>query len=141
MKKYLPIFLLLCALTACQSVQAVPVAPSITSESIEHKPASILTPEAITPLDLLGYKLLVGGAVNHLRPITVNDEIVYLSDQSFDILFMISSEKIIELLPPHDELHTLKEIKDLNEIREEMYPVALMGEFIDRNGLNKPGRL
>ena len=139
MKKYLPIIILLCALTACQPVQAVPTAPSIKSESIEQKPASIHTPEASTPLDTLGYKLLVGDAVNEFKPISFNDEIVYLADQSFDILYMISSEMLFELLPPHDELHTLKEIINLNEIREKLYPQALLGEFVDRKELNRVG--
>jgi len=90
-------------------------------------------------LDTLGYKLLVGDAVNEFTPISLNDEIVYLADQSFDILFMISSEMIFELLPPHDELHTLKEVINLDEIREELYPQALMGEFVDRNEVNRAG--
>jgi len=46
---------------------------------------------------------------------------------------------LFEVLPPHDELHTMKEIKDLNDIREELYPGALMGEFVDRNELNRVG--
>ena len=83
--------------------------------------------------------MLVGDAVNKFTPISFNDEIVYLADQSFDILYMIRSEILFELLPPHNELHTLKEIKDLNEIREELYPQTLMGEFIDRNELNRVG--
>ena len=139
MKKNLLILFLLGLLTACQPTQAVPAAPSTTSGSIEQNPAPIHTPEASTPLDTLGYKLLVGDVVNEFNPIYFNDEIVYLADQSFDILYMISSEMLFELLPPHDELHTMKEIKDLNEIHEELYPGALMGEFVDRNELNRVG--
>lgn len=114
-----------------------PLPKPISKDTSE--PTSSHTPEPTRALDLSGYKVLVGDCVNSLRPVAVNDEIIYLADQSFDMLFMISSEMIFELIPPFDELYILKEIKDLNTIRKTLYPQALMGEFVDRNEVNRAG--
>lgn len=119
MKKLLLLLLVLCTLTACQPAQAVLSTPTSTSspatpsetptDTLTPNPTPTHSPEPITSLDMSGYKLLAGDGFNDLRPVAVNGEIVYLADHSFDILFMISSEMIIELLPQHAELHTLIE--------------------------------
>ncbi len=148
MKKLLLLLLLLTTLTACQPAQAVLTTPSITTQPVGQKPTYPSTASPIPPadtsepantLDISGYKVLAGDGVTGLRPVAVNDEIIYLADQSFDILFMISSEMIFELIPPFNELYILKEIKNLNTIRKALYPQALMGEFVDRNEVNRAG--
>jgi len=141
MKKLLLLLLVLYTQTACQPAQAVLSTPTSTSIPAPQSETLIDTimPKPTRTLDMSGYKLLVGDIVNHLRPVAVNDGIIYLADQSFDMLFMISSEMLIELIPPYDELYTLRENKDLIEIRDELYPQALMGEFVDREEINRAG--
>ena len=148
LKKLLLLLLFLTTLTACQPAQAVLSTPPITTQPVGQKPTYPSTASPIPPadtsepantLDISGYKVLIGDDVTGLRPVAVNGKIIYLADQSFDILFMISSEMIFELIPPFDELYILKEIKDLNTIRKALYPQALMGEFVDRNEVNRAG--
>ena len=160
MNKLLSILLMLFALSACQPMRKVLPTPPFTSEPIEqettftstpssipaieiptHTPSPGLTsnhtPEPTKTLDMLGYQVKVGDVISGIRPVSVNDEVVYLSDNSFDILFMMSNKMLFELITPLNEQYSLEDVEDLVGITKELYPEALTGQLVDKEEANQ----